>query len=37
MRDEQAPLVSVVLAAHDSGRYLVAAVDSILEQTYRDL
>jgi glycosyltransferase involved in cell wall biosynthesis len=37
VRDEQAPLVSVVMAAHDAQRYLVAAVESILKQTHRDL
>lgn len=37
MPAEQAPLVSVVMAAHDAERYLVAAVESILGQTYRDL
>jgi len=38
MRDEQAPLVSVVLATHNCDeRYLIAALESILQQTYRDL
>jgi glycosyltransferase involved in cell wall biosynthesis len=38
MRDEQAPLVSVVLATYNSDeRYLITAVESILQQTYRDL
>jgi glycosyltransferase involved in cell wall biosynthesis len=37
MCTEQAPLVSVVMAARNAELYLIPAVESILEQTYRDL
>jgi hypothetical protein len=33
----RAPRVSVVMAVHDGERYVGAAVDSVLAQTYRDL
>jgi glycosyltransferase involved in cell wall biosynthesis len=37
VRDVPGQMVSVVMAAHDAERHLVAAVESVLEQTYRDL
>jgi len=35
--ETQRPLVSVVLPVHDGERFLAAAMDSILQQTYRHL